>query len=205
MSETVLLLHGLMMRGPMLLPLAGRLRRRGFRPLLFGYPTLWKAPSRAMDRLAMRLYEIGQDPVHIVAHSLGGLIAIETLNRYQQLPSGRVVCLGAPIAGSSAARGLADKGFGFVAGKSGPLLRGGLIQLPERRQIGAVAGSRSMGLGKYFGGLDGINDGTVGMWETRLPGLTDHVVVPASHSGLILSPRVAEVTANFLETGRFQP
>ena len=205
MSETVLLLHGLMMRGPMLLPLAGRLRRRGFRPLLFGYPTLWKTPSLAMDRLAMRLYELGEGPVHIVAHSLGGLIAIETLNRYQQLPRGRIVCLGSPIAGSSAARGLADKGMGFAAGKSGPLLRGGLIQLPERREIGAIAGSRSVGLGKYFGGLDGINDGTVGMWETRLPGLADHVVLPASHSGLIFSQRVADMAANFLETGRFQP
>jgi pimeloyl-ACP methyl ester carboxylesterase len=205
MPETVLLLHGLMMRSPAMLPLAGRLRRRGFRPRLFGYPTLWRSPGTAIERLALQLYGFGEGPVHLVAHSLGGLIAAEALSRYQRLPPGRLVCLGSPIAGSAAARGLADKGLGFFSGKSGPLLRGGLIHLPEGRQVGMIAGSRSLGLGKFFGNLDGINDGTVGLWETRLPGLADHIVLPTSHAGLAFSPLVAKLAANFLEAGVFRP
>ncbi|KFN43104.1 alpha/beta fold hydrolase [Arenimonas oryziterrae] len=205
MPETVLILHGLMMRSPAMLPLASRLRRRGFEPRLFGYSTLWQNPAKAMEKLAMRLYAYGDQPVHLVAHSLGGLVAVETLNRYQQLPPGRLVCLGSPLAGSTAARGLFDRGLGFVSGRSGPLLRGGLIQLPEKHQVGAIAGSRSLGMGKYFGHFDGLNDGTVAVWETRMPGLGDHAVIPSSHSGLAFSPLAAELAANFLETGHFRP
>jgi pimeloyl-ACP methyl ester carboxylesterase len=205
MSPRVLLLHGLLMRSPALLPLAWRLRRRGFAPEIFSYSTLWRTPGLAMERLAMRLYAMGPDPVHLVAHSLGGLIALETLNRYQNLPPGRLVMLGSPIAGSSAARGLAAHALGAVSGRSGPLLRGGLAVLPANRRIGMIAGARSLGLGKLFCSFDGLNDGTVAVWETRMVGLADHAVIQSSHSGLVFSEQVADLTAAFLEFGRFRP
>ena len=201
----VLLLHGLLMRSPALLPLSWRLQKSGYLPEFFGYSSLWRTPGEAMERLAMRLYALGPDTVHLVAHSLGGLIALETLSRYQKLPPGRVVCMGSPVAGSAAARGLAQKGLGVVSGRSGALLRGGLVALPPGRQVGMIAGDRSMGLGKFFNRFDGQNDGTVMVWETRLAGLADHVVVPSSHSGLAFSEQVAGLVANFLDCGRFQP
>ena len=46
-------------------------------------------------------------------------------------------------------------------------------------------------------------DGTVGVSETRLPGATDHIVLPVSHMGLLVSPRVARETGLFLQNGRF--
>ena len=193
------------MRGPALLPLAMRLRQRGFAPSIFSYSTLWRAPGLAMERLAMRLYSFGDRPVHVVAHSLGGLIAAETMTRYQNLPAGRLVCLGSPIAGSSAARGLATRRLGLVSGRSGALLRGGLIALPPRREIGMIAGAKSLGLGRMFSTLDGLNDGTVAVWETRLPGLADHAVIQSSHTGLVFSRQAAELVGNFLESARFRP
>ena len=202
-SPPVLLLHGLLMRRPGLLPIAWRLKQRGFAPVLFSYPTLWQSPDLAIARLATRLAGFGDGPVHLLAHSLGGLIAAETLNRHPELPAGRLVCLGSPISGSAAARGLAERRLAWIAGKSGGFLRQGLSRLPRGREIGMIAGSRSIGLGKLFGGLEGDNDGTVAVAETRLPGLTEHVVVGASHTGLILSVQAAELAANFLETGRF--
>ena len=193
------------MRSPALLPLSWRLRKAGFAPELFSYSSLWRSPGEAMQRLAMRLYAMGPEPVHLVAHSLGGLIALETVHRYERLPPGRVVCLGSPLAGSSAARGLAWRGLGAVSGRSGALLRGGLAGLPPMRQVGMIAGARSMGLGKLFSSFDGQNDGTVMVWETRLAGLSDHAVVQSGHSGLVFSEQVAELAANFLEQGRFRP
>ena len=201
----MVLLHGLMMRSPALLPLAWRLRKRGFDTSIFSYSTLWRTPGLAMERLAMRLYAMGTAPVHLVAHSLGGLVAVETLSRYQRLPPGRVVCLGSPLAGSTAARGLASKHLGMVSGRSGALLRGGLAQLPQNREVGMIAGARSLGLGKFFCRFDGLNDGTVAVWETRLPGLADHAVIQASHTGLVFSEQAAGLAANFLETGLFLP
>ena len=127
------------------------------------------------------------------------------MSRYQGLPAGRLVCMGSPIAGSAAARGLATRRLGLVSGRSGALLRGGLIALPPRREIGMIAGAKSVGLGRMFSTLDGLNDGTVAVWETRLPGLADHAVVQSSHSGLVFSRQVAELVGNFLEGCKFRP
>jgi pimeloyl-ACP methyl ester carboxylesterase len=171
--------------------------------MTFDYGTLFGSPARAMERLAMQLYAQAPGPVHVVAHSLGGLIALETMNQYQRLPPGRVVCLGSPIAGSSSARNLSHRGLGWLSGRSGPFLRGGLQQLPNR-EIGMIAGARSMGLGRMFGRFDGLNDGTVAVWETRLPGLKEHVVLPISHTGLIFDERAAAMAADFLEVGYFR-
>ena len=206
MSGRVILLHGLMMRRPPLLVLASRLRHRGFTPLLFGYSTLWENPDKAIGQLAERLHALGPRPVHLVAHSLGGLIALETIDRYSQtLPPGRVVCLGSPLAGSAAARGLAGMHLGFIAGKSGALLRSGLGAIPGQREVGMIAGAWPIGLGRFFGHFQGDHDGTVAVSETRFPGLADHAVVATSHSGLIFSAQVTRMTADFLETGHFRP
>ena len=199
----VILLHGVWMRGFTLWPLARRLRAHGFRAEVFDYASLLHGPAPSVDRLAARLMVAGPGPVHLVGHSLGGLVALETVTHYAGLPPGRVLCLGSPLAGSSAARGLSRKHLSLALGRSGTLLRSGLHALPPGREVGVVAGSRAMGLGRWFGDFDGLNDGTVAVWETRLPGLADHRVVPASHTGLVFSREVAELAAGFLANGRF--
>jgi hypothetical protein len=66
-----------------------------------------------------------------------------------------------------------------------------------------IAGTRSMGLGRFFAGFREPNDGTVAVRETRIEGATDHVELPVSHMGMMLSARVARHTAHFLRDGRF--
>lgn len=199
----VILLHGVWMRGFTLWPLARRLRGFGFRAEVFDYASLVHGPAPSVDRLAARLLALAPEPVHLVGHSLGGLVALETAASYAGLPPGRIVCLGSPLAGSSAARGMARRHLGFWLGRSGTLLKSGLHALPAGREVGMVAGSHAVGLGKWFGDFDGLNDGTVAVWETRLPGLADHRVLPASHSGLLFDARVADLVAGFLRDGRF--
>jgi pimeloyl-ACP methyl ester carboxylesterase len=202
MRETVVLLHGLLMRRPALLPMAWRLRRRGFAPRLFGYSTLLADPEIAIEALARQLRALAPGPVHLLAHSLGGLIALETLRRHPEVPVGRVFCLGSPIAGSAAALGLQSRGWGWMPGRSGALLRAGVPALPAGFEVGMVAGSRPMGLGRLFGHFEGAHDGTVAVAETRLPGLAGHAVIHASHSGLILSREAADLAAAFFRDGR---
>ncbi len=48
-----------------------------------------------------------------------------------------------------------------------------------------------------------IHDGTVSVAETRHPGLTDHVALPTTHTGMIFSPMVARQAIHFLDRGRF--
>jgi hypothetical protein len=90
-----------------------------------------------------------------------------------------------------------------MSGRSGPLLRAGLTRLPQDREIGMVAGTRSIGLGRFFGKLPGDNDGTVAVAETRVPGLAAHATLPVSHSGLVFSAPVAALVERFLHDGRF--
>lgn len=191
------------MRGLTLVPLARRLQAQGFITHRFDYASLLRGPAPSVDRLAAKLLSLAPGPVHLVGHSLGGLVALETLTSYHGLPTGRVVCLGSPLAGSGAARGLAMNHLSPFLGRSATLLKAGLAELPRGRQVGVVAGSRAMGLGRFFGGFESDNDGTVAVWETRLPGLVDHRVLPVSHTGLIFSAPVADLTAAFLRNGRF--
>ena len=183
--------------------MAWRLRARGFEPLLFAYSTLWREPEDAIQSLAARLRALAGPPVHVLGHSLGGVIALQTLRRFPDLSVARVLCLGSPIAGSGAAQGLQQKGMGFISGRSGPLLRAGLPELPAGHEIGMIAGDKAMGLGRLFGQFEGPSDGTVAVAETRLPGLAAHTLIHASHSGLIMSRRAAGLSARFLATGRF--
>jgi hypothetical protein len=72
-----------------------------------------------------------------------------------------------------------------------------------RAALGAIAGSRSLGTGRFFARFDEQNDGTVGLSETVIPGLTDHVVLPHSHMGLLYARDVVDQITTFLRQGRF--
>ena len=101
------------------------------------------------------------------------------------------------------AEDLQARGWPLVPGRSGALLSAGVATLPTGVPVGMIAGSRPLGLGQFFGRFEGPSDGTVAVAETRLPGLAAHTVIPASHSGLIVSRVAAELAANFLATGAF--
>ena len=60
-----------------------------------------------------------------------------------------------------------------------------------------------MGLGRLFGTVPAPADGIVTVAETCLPGMTEHICLPVSHAGMLLSPTVAVQVCAFLATGRF--
>src|SRR5690606_34850824 len=138
------------------------------------------------------------------AHSLGGLVALATLERHPELPVGRIVCLGSPLRGSAAAAGVASHAWGaFALGHSAQLLKEGCGPCTAGREVGVVAGRMALGLGRRFGHLAGQNDGTVAVEETRLEGLADHVTIDASHTGLLFSAEAARQAIAFLREGHF--
>ena len=51
--------------------------------------------------------------------------------------------------------------------------------------------------------MDSPSDGTVRVEETRLPGVSEHIVLPVSHTGMLFSDVVARAAARFLNTARF--
>lgn len=202
-TTRVLLVHGIWNAKSWLTPLARRLRREGFDVEVFGYPSILGGPEPAIAALIERLR--GSPPLHLVGHSLGGLIGMEALRRAPDLPVRRMVCLGSPLCGSHAARGLGrHRWTAPVLGRSGALLQAGCPPWSGEVPVGMVAGNVPRGLGRLFARFDGESDGTVGLDETRLPGLAAHCIVPASHTGLVFSAAAARQAAHFLRDGRFQ-
>jgi pimeloyl-ACP methyl ester carboxylesterase len=201
----VVVVHGLWFNGLESLILRDRLRAAGFVPESFRYHSMHVSLAEAADALAARLRG-RPTPVHVVAHSLGGLVACETFGTRSDLPDGRVVLLGSPVRGARAAQAVAPRWYGHAM--LGPLAVAELARQRDcawrsARQVGVIAGSRSAGLGRVFADLPSPNDGTVCVDETRLPGASAHLVLDVSHTGMLLSSAVAAATVQFLRTGTF--
>jgi pimeloyl-ACP methyl ester carboxylesterase len=200
--------HGLWLSGAESRVLRRRLEEGfGYATHAFSYPTV----SGTMHETASRLHDFVQrleaQRLHLVGHSLGGLVIYRMLERFDAVPPGRVVFLGTPSVGSRAARGAAR--LRWVTSLLGHTVADELLQERERRwaverELGVIAGTHAVGLGQFFAHFDEPSDGTVGLSETRLPGAKDHVVLPVSHMGMLLSHDVARQTGRFLERGAFE-
>jgi len=199
----VLLIHGIWNLRMWLLPLAWRLREAGFEADIFGYSSIFATPETAISHLAARLRRNSTE-IALIGHSLGGLIALETLRQHPELPVSKVVCLGSPLQGSTTAQAFIQRGWGTCTlGRSAALLQSGSPPWQGRAQVGMVAGNIPRGFGRLLANLPDPSDGTVTIAETRLPGLADHCIVSASHSSLVLSAEAARQSVHFLRQGCF--
>ena len=203
--EEIVLVHGLWFGSWAMFRLARKLESAGFVVRRINYRT---TRAGLIDH-ARRLHEFAQQseaPVqHFVGHSLGGLVILKMLNIYDDTAPGRVVFLGSPLSGSQVARKSSRiPGAATLLGKIETALQEGYPVLPNGREAGMIAGSKSIGLGWLVGGTGGPGDGTVAIAETVAEGLEDHEGLPVTHTGMLYSAEVAEKTAKFLESGRFE-
>ncbi len=202
----VVLLHGIWMVGSTLRPLAARLLRAGWSVEALAYRSVTGGPDRAVSALVARMLERGRQhaSVHVVGHSLGGLVAVAAVCSGVDLPRGRIVCLGSPLAGSAVARRLGClPGGAWATGRSHRILCEGLEAARPSREVGMIAGTRALGVGRWLVRFDGPSDGTVAVSETRASWLADHCVHPTTHTGLLVSREVAHAVDRFLRHGRF--
>ena len=204
MSRKVVLVHGLWY-GPMSMSLlAIRLESLGLECHRFGYPTL----SRSVKANAQALYrfarELETEQLDFVGHSLGGLVIMHMLDRFDDLPSGRVVLLGSPVRGSQVASRMVEiKAARPLIGEARSGLERGFSNAPPRHETGVIAGTSGVGLGRVIENLQKPHDGTIAVSETRLDDATDTLELPVSHTGLVLARPVAEAIASFLNNGSF--
>jgi pimeloyl-ACP methyl ester carboxylesterase len=176
---------------------------------MFAYRSISAGIAANARSLATRLNGLRVDTLHLVGHSLGGLVICKMFEEVgdASLPPGRVVLLGSPVAGSRAAINLAAWRMGRLI--MGRTVREELLvhrdrQWPHDRELGVIAGTLSVGLGKIVNTHQGLSDGTIYVDETRIPGMKQHLVVRVSHTGLPFSAEVAVQTAAFLRQGHFK-
>jgi pimeloyl-ACP methyl ester carboxylesterase len=211
-STVVVYVHGLWQRGAESRWLRRRLAQDlGAETRNFSYPSVAGDATQNARGLIETLREIRADALHLVGHSLGGLVilkAFEDEEASRRLPPGRIVLMGSPLRGSRAARNLARLPFGEQI--MGRAVREELLQpQPHERRwsgsrdLGVVAGDLGFGMGRLVGTMGGPSDGTITVEETQIDGAADHVVLRVSHTGMLFSARAASAAGTFLRTGRF--
>lgn len=204
-EPAVVIVHGLW-TGPWAMAWLDRgLARAGFRVFRFGYPSVRGSLQANAAALADFAAAIDAPQIHWLGHSLGGIIIFRALAG-GRFAGGRVVMLGSPLQGSAAAARLAKLETGrTMLGRS--VLE--WFAAPASRwtlpfELGIIAGTRSIGLGRIVAPqLPKPNDGAICLEETRIAGAREYLDLPVSHSGMLLSSRVARCSANFLRSGRF--
>jgi pimeloyl-ACP methyl ester carboxylesterase len=219
MSSMVVYVHGLWLHGWESALLRRRLSRQlGCEARTFRYPAVTADLAANAHALARFLAALSTDTLHLVGHSMGGLVILKCFSSElsadgrqsdgRPLPPGRIVLLASPVRGSRAAQQLARLPFGkrilgLTAGEA-------LLTPRERRwngvrELGVITGDLAFGFGRLLGPLNAPSDGTVLVEETRLKGAKAQLTLPVSHSGMMMSATVARQTAAFLREGRFGP
>ena len=208
MKSAAVFVHGLWLNGAEFTLLRRRLDRdHGIVGHRFSYPTVRGSMEQALQQLARFVERIDADRIHFVGHSFGGVVLCRYFQSRPCERPGRVVILGSPLTGSRSARAVASNSV--MRRMIGPLVNAELVGDCEPRdwacqnELGIIAGTTPMGLGRIFANFDEDCDGTVGLSETRLPGHSAHLALPVSHMGMLVSPLVALQVGEFLERGRF--
>jgi len=207
-KTSIVLVHGVWNTGLEATLLRRRLAALGAAGVRqFRYRSVRDGVDRSAERLEAFLARIDADALHLVGHSLGGLVILRLLETRAVPPPGRVVLLGVPVRGSAAAQGVAAwPGGRWLLGRSAAEA---LLAPRERRwnvdrEIGVLAGTGGVGIGRLLARLEPPHDGTVTVAETEIAGATDRIVLPVTHSGMLFSAAVAQCVARFVETGRFR-
>ena len=195
-SETVVLLHGLGRTSASMSKLHRRLEQGGYRVKDWSYRSTRGRIEDHGQRLHDLLATIDSDPgvsrIHIVGHSLGGIVARYALTVEVPEKIGRVVMLAPPNRGSAAARRLA------------PLL-GKIIRPLEQLSDDPASDVNQLAVPARieFGVIAAAADGIIRPEDTHLPGEADHLVVPGSHTFIMNRDDVCDAVFAFLKGGRF--
>jgi pimeloyl-ACP methyl ester carboxylesterase len=178
-------------------PLHECLEAYGFDVRYWGYPSLGQRLEELGQRFGAELQRVDEEPtvarIHIVGHSLGGIIAREALCRRMPAKMGRMVMLAPPNRGSAAARKTARFWGGLF-----PVLR-------ELSDEPAAAVRVLPGTGDVeVGIIAATEDKRVRPEDTHLPGEADHISLPGSHGLIMLRADTCHQTAYFLRHGQFE-
>jgi alpha-beta hydrolase superfamily lysophospholipase len=209
--DTVIVVHGLGRTKLSMSSLAARLRDEGYSVVGFSYPSTKQSVADSAAQLELQLQAVSASSrgrVHLVAHSLGGIVVRAALRRSCPANLGRVVMLGPPNRGSEIADRLRNNLFYKIAtGPAGQELGTEYSSTPNRLgaatfEVGVIAGNRSLNP-LFSAWLPGADDGKVSVQRTRLAGMTDFLVVPHSHTFIMCGSKVGAQVVHFLEYGCF--
>lgn len=209
-GRLVILVHGLGRSAGMFDGLAAALRADGFETAAISYASTREGIDTHAGRLARLISRLGGvDEVSFVTHSMGGLVVRATL-AHPLLADHRIrfrslVMIAPPNQGSAIARALKDLApYRWLTTEAGQDLTPGAARTLPVSPIDFAIVAGGLGDGEGFNPfLDGDDDGTVTVAETRLAGARDFLVVPRLHSWVDNHPATLKAVRNFLACQRF--
>ncbi|MBC2716431.1 MAG: alpha/beta hydrolase [Desulfobacteraceae bacterium] len=212
-KEYVILLHGMGRSELSMQPLEEFLTENGYSVINTGYPSTTKTVETLADKYLSDMVEQciqkGADKIHIVTHSLGGIITRQYLQNHSLPQGSRIVMISPPNKGSELADEFYDLFiYEWINGPAGQVLGTGPESLPNKLksvtgEIGVIAGGSSLNpLYSYL--IPGEDDGKVSVESAKLDEMADFLVVPSSHSFIMRHPEVLKQVVFFLKNGAFE-
>ena len=194
-KKNVILVHGFLVKAPIMGYLAYKLNKLGYRVHFFNYRTLHFDKESTMRELNSLVS--GLDNIYFLGHSMGGLVIREFIQNHPSKKFKAVVTLGSPHKGSKFAKLVSKSELNNLLGINN---NSGLISDLEDYKgeppLGSIAGNKNHGLFKAYSSLKNIfleeknSDGTVLVSETIDENFKDHITLYVSHSGMLYSKDV---------------
>jgi hypothetical protein len=190
--------------------LAGRLTTSGYIVHNIGYrSTRLTIEQVAEQYLSKTLGSISStDTIHVVTHSLGGIVLRLYLSQNRLTNLGRVVMLAPPNQGSEVVDRLRHwRLFRWFNGPAGLQLGTDPLSLPRQLpaanfELGIIAGNKSINFWLSTL-LPSPNDGKVSVQSTRVEGMREHIILPVTHPFIMRDKQVISHTLRFLQHGTF--
>lgn len=216
MKGHVVLIHGIWSSPIDMMGLARHLRRDGYRVHNYGYLSMLAPIERHAAKFHAYLvrHKLNDVPdLHLVGHSMGGLVIRAMMRQHPELNVQSVIMLGTPNHGSAwpdlwRARPVTRAIFDFIYG---PAFQQLSTQQEQYRHlypdhlpcpVGIIAATYPV-MPMASKVLDGPHDGMVTVESTKLPGMADFVIVPASHPYMMDHVDTKRHVRHFLAHRRF--
>jgi pimeloyl-ACP methyl ester carboxylesterase len=213
MTDTVVLLHGIKKTSACMSKFARHLEGLGYRVRNLDYPSTRLPIEKIAERIELEIEDAAESTdgkVHLIGHSMGGLIIRAVLKNYRPSNLGRVIMIGTPNKGSPVADFLQSVPlYKKLYGPAGQQLitdQSGFADIfgPVDFDLGIIAGNRTVDpISSFIIGYSRPNDGKVAVENTKLEGAADHIVVATNHTFFPTSKVMWRQAEVFLDNGVF--
>ncbi len=209
-GEYVVLVHGILRSSAHMQPLADYLTECGYDVINIDYPSTHYPIEYLIDHIAQDLDHLIMDKsrrVHFVGYSMGGLLVRGIVAQHRPEHLGRIVLIAPPNHGSEVANFWKNNIlYQWLYGPAGQQLTTDVdwekIFGPVDDELGIIAGDRTIDpFSSYLIGI--MNDGKVSVESTKLEGMTDHVIIAATHTFFPSNKEAQIQVCAFLKTGHF--
>lgn len=212
-GRCVILIHGLARSHYSMATLAKYLQLHGYLVVNQDYPStklsIEAIANQEIPLMVNACLKYQPDSIYFVTHSMGGVILRQYLQTHSMPTETKIVMLGPPNHGSP----LADifhnnELFKLITGPAGQELTTHSNALPNQLpfdlpyQVGIIAGNFSLlPITALF--FHEANDGKVAISSTKLTTMTDFIILPASHTFMMMNSRVVAQILHFFEKAQF--